>query len=65
VSGFESSLRHPLLPGPTALGRLLLDLHPIFTASEDRGLRWIGIRLLVPATQAHRLPGGGKHAETR
>ena len=43
--------------GETALGRLLLELHPIFTASEDRALRWIGTRLLVPATQAHRLAG--------
>jgi hypothetical protein len=43
--------------GETALGRLFLDLHPIFNASDDPALRWIGIRLLVPATQAHRLAG--------
>jgi hypothetical protein len=41
--------------GETALGRLLLALYPVFTASEDAVLRWLGIRLLVPATQLHRL----------
>jgi len=43
--------------GETALGRLLLELHPIFLSSDDPALKWIGVRLLVPATQAYRLRG--------
>ncbi len=41
--------------GETALGRLLLDLYPILVASDDPAVQWVGIRLLVPATQLHRL----------
>ena len=43
--------------GETALGRLLLDLYPILTASSDPAVQWVGIRLLVPATQIHRVTG--------
>ena len=41
--------------GETALGQLFLALRPVLSASADPGLRLIGIRRLVPATQMHRL----------
>jgi hypothetical protein len=43
--------------GETALGRLLVDLYPILTTSPDPAVQWVGIRLLVPATQIHRVRG--------
>ena len=43
--------------GATALGRLLVDLYPILTASPDPAVQWVGVRLLVPATQIHRVSG--------
>ncbi len=43
--------------GETALGRLLVDLYPVLTASPDPAVQWVGVRLLVPATQLHRVKG--------
>jgi hypothetical protein len=40
--------------GETALGRLFLALQPVLAKHEDPLIRWIAVRTLVPATQAHR-----------
>ncbi|MBV8168342.1 MAG: hypothetical protein JO021_16210 [Alphaproteobacteria bacterium] len=40
--------------GGTALGRLFLALQPVLARNADPLIRWISVRTLVPATQAHR-----------
>jgi hypothetical protein len=40
--------------GGTALGRLFLALQPVLAENADPLIRWIAVRTLIPATQAHR-----------
>lgn len=41
--------------GETEAGRIMLDLHPVLTTHEDPVLQRLGLGLLVPRAQHHRL----------
>ncbi len=41
--------------GETEAGRIMLDLHPVLSGHADERLKQLGLRLLVPRSQEHRL----------